>query len=69
METEEVMKVYTRQALIPDDEWSSISVSDIIRAEDDKARVALLPWRKGRWMEGKLRTVINGASSERKTIM
>lgn len=66
MDTEDVMKVYTRQALIPDDEWASIPVSDIIKAEDDKARMALLPWRRARWMEGKLRTLMSAASAERK---
>jgi DNA-directed RNA polymerase I subunit RPA49 len=66
MQTEEVMKIYTRQSLIPDDEWAAISVSEIIKAEDDKARMALLPWRKARWMEGKLRTIMSGAAPERK---
>ena len=61
------MKVYTRQALIPDDEWTSISVSDIVRAEDDKARMALLPWRRGKWLEGKLRAILHGESNQRKT--
>ena len=67
METDEPMKVYTRQALIPDDEWTSISVSDIVRAEDDKARMALLPWRRGKWLEGKLRAILHGESNQRKT--
>ena len=65
--TTDPMQIYTRGSLIPDEEWASISVSSIIKAEDDKSRLALLPWRRGMWISGKVRTILAGPAENRKT--
>lgn len=64
--TDNPLNVYSRQALIPDDEYSAISVSAIIQAPDDRSRSQLLPWSRGRWLEAKMKSIIAGPKDERK---
>jgi DNA-directed RNA polymerase I subunit RPA49 len=56
-------EVYSRDALIPPAEWAAMDVSGIMKAKDDRARVALLPWRRSRWIENKMRGVMEGPMS------
>lgn len=65
--TSNPLDVYTREALIPDDEYASISVSAIIQAEDDRSRAQLLPWSRGRWLDAKLKSIIAGPKEVRKS--
>jgi DNA-directed RNA polymerase I subunit RPA49 len=58
--------VYPRSAIVPDAEWSSIQVAAFTQAEDDRARSALLPFRRSRWIEDKLRVTVEGPSGTRK---
>lgn len=66
LDTSNPLEVYTREALIPDDEYAAISVNALIREEDDRSRKQLLPWSRGRWLESKLRSIISGPKSELK---
>lgn len=66
LETSQPDEVYPRESLIPSDEWSAISVSELLKATDDKERVALLPYRRSRWIEAKMRSIINGPPAVRK---
>lgn len=60
-------KVYTREAILPQDEYSAISVNDILRAkDDDRARLEALPYRRSRWLESKARVCIKAAGEKRK---
>lgn len=64
--TSNVDEVYPRAAIVPDHEWSALNVTDIVKAKDDKERVACLPYRRSRWIENKLRVVVEGPASVRK---
>ncbi|BEJ15555.1 hypothetical protein CspHIS471_0501600 [Cutaneotrichosporon sp. HIS471] len=64
--TSVVADVYPRQAIVPDGEWSALNVTEIVKAKDDKERVACLPYRRSRWIENKLRVAIEGPPSVRK---
>ncbi|RSH91177.1 DNA-directed RNA polymerase I subunit rpa49 [Saitozyma podzolica] len=66
LETSQPDEVYPRESLILSDEWSAISVSELLKATDDKERVALLPYRRSRWIEAKMRSIINGPPAVRK---
>lgn len=67
IETADVSKVYTREAIIPQDEYSSISINEFIRAkDDDAARLNALPYRRSRWLEAKLRYFMRSAGDKRK---
>jgi len=61
--TSEVSEIYSRDTLIPPAEYSSIDVSNILHARDDKGRSASLPWRRSRWIEDKMRMIVQSASS------
>lgn len=66
LDTSQPDEVYPRESLIPSDEWSAISVSELLKATDDKERVAVLPYRRSRWIEAKMRSIINGPPAVRK---
>lgn len=59
-------EVYSRQAIVPNTEWSSIDVAPLVKAKDDRERSAFLPYRKSRWIEDKIRVAIDGPQSARK---
>lgn len=59
-------EVYSRESIIPNNEWSSINVASIVKAKDDKERAAFLPYRRSRWIEDKIRVAIEGPASARK---
>lgn len=61
--TTEPSEVYPRDSLIPSAEFSSIDVSNIMRARDDKGRSGSLPWRRSRWIEDKMRVTVLSTSS------
>ncbi|KIY65180.1 Rpa49 subunit specific to nuclear RNA polymerase I [Cylindrobasidium torrendii FP15055 ss-10] len=47
--------IYPLQNIVPENEWKAISISALERAEDFKARLALLPERRSEWVNGHLR--------------
>jgi DNA-directed RNA polymerase I subunit RPA49 len=63
METTEPALVYPREALIPDAEWSAIDASGLLKAKDDRARAAMLPWRRSKFVEEKMRLAVGSAFS------
>lgn len=65
--TSNVAEVYPRDAIVPDHEWSSLNVTELVNAADDKERSACLPYRRSRWISNKLRVAVEGPSSARKT--
>ncbi|KAL1411208.1 DNA-directed RNA polymerase I subunit rpa49 [Vanrija albida] len=66
LETSNPAEVYSREAIIPQAEWSAINVTPITQATDDRGRSAALPYRRSRWIEDKLRVAVNAPSSTRK---
>jgi DNA-directed RNA polymerase I subunit RPA49 len=64
--TTNIAEVYPREAIVPDNEWSALNVTEIVKAKDDKERVACLPYRRSRWIENKLRVAVEGPASVRK---
>ncbi|KLT40443.1 RNA polymerase I associated factor, A49-like protein [Cutaneotrichosporon oleaginosum] len=64
--TTKVSEVYPRESIVPDNEWSALNVAEILKAKDDKERVACLPFRHSRWIENKLRVVVEGPPTVRK---
>lgn len=71
LSTSNLALVYPRESLLSDGEWQSIDASSINKAGDDKARMGLLPYRRSRFVEEKLRLACESSmsSSEKKTIM
>jgi DNA-directed RNA polymerase I subunit RPA49 len=67
LETSEVNQVYTRDAIIPSGEWSSIDLQHLYSAEDDKGRMGALPYRRSGWIRDKVRVTLEGPSGVRKT--
>jgi DNA-directed RNA polymerase I subunit RPA49 len=61
--TSDPNEVYSRDAIIPPNEWSALDVSGILKARDDRGRAALLPWRRSRWIEDKMRGIVEGPMS------
>ena len=61
--TSDISEAYPRDSIIPPVEYSSIDVSNIIRARDDKGRCGALPWRQSRWIEDKMRETVLAVSS------
>ncbi|WVQ71488.1 hypothetical protein IAR50_001026 [Cryptococcus sp. DSM 104548] len=59
LETNDPSEVYPREAVIPNQEWSSIDVSQMLRTEDDKERIGYLPSRRSFWVQNKCRLVYN----------
>lgn len=59
-------EVYPRQAIVPNNEWSSIDVGPLVKAKDDRERSTFLPYRQSRWIEDKLRVAVEGPASARK---
>lgn len=59
-------EVYPRQSIIPNNEWSSIDVSPLVKAKDDRERASFLPYRQSQWIQSKIRVAIEGPSSGRK---
>ena len=58
----EPLLVYPRASIIPDAEFSSIDASSLLKARDDKSRAGLLPWRRSRFVEEKLRTAAQSSA-------
>ena len=56
--TTEPSLVYPREALLSDAEWSAIDASGLLKARDDKSRAMLLPYRRSRYVENKMRQVV-----------
>lgn len=63
MTTDEPSLVFPREALLSDAEWSSIDANGLIKAKDDKERSGLLPWRRCRFVENKMRLAVGSGSS------
>ena len=63
LDTIEPSLVYTREALIPEGEWMAIDANALIKAKDDRDRAGLLPYRRSRFAEGKMRVAIGSGSS------
>ncbi|ORY25719.1 RNA polymerase I associated factor, A49-like protein [Naematelia encephala] len=61
IETSEVDKVYTRESLLPASEYSAIDVTALVKASDDRGRTGALPWRRSRFIEDKMRSIVNSA--------
>ena len=61
--TTEVSEIYSRDSIIAPVEYLAIDVGGIMRAHDDKGRSGLLPWRRSRWIEDKMRVTLQSASS------
>ena len=61
--TYEVSEIYTRDILIPSEEFHSIDVSGILAAQDDRGRTSALPWRSSRWIEDKMREIVESGSN------
>lgn len=62
-------EVYPRSAIVPDSEWSAISVTPFVNAADDASRRQLLPYTRSRWIENKLRFAVDGPANKRKESM
>lgn len=71
MTTEEPSLIYPREALLGDAEWNAIDYAPLIKAKDDKERSGLLPWRRCRFVENKMRLIVGSgsASSVKKNAM
>jgi DNA-directed RNA polymerase I subunit RPA49 len=67
LETKVVSEVYARSAIIPDSEWSAVDVHRIAATADDRARSDLLPFKKSRWIETKMRVAVEGPSNTKKS--
>ena len=52
--------VYPITNIITDAEWSSISISAILKAENDRDRTALLPYNRSTWIKQKVREAFAG---------
>lgn len=63
LNTIEPSLVYPREALIPEGEWMAIDANALIKAKDDKERAGLLPYRRSRYAESKMRMAIGSGSS------
>ncbi|KAK4689942.1 DNA-directed RNA polymerase I subunit RPA49, partial [Tremellales sp. Uapishka_1] len=59
-------EVYPLESLISPAEWASIDVSHILKAQDDRGRSGLLPYRRSRWLEDKLRVACQGPKEGRR---
>ena len=52
--------VYPITNVITDTEWNSISISAILKAENDRDRAALLPYNRSTWIKQKVREAFAG---------
>jgi DNA-directed RNA polymerase I subunit RPA49 len=66
MTTDDVTRVYPRESIVPSVEWSAIDIKPIVKAKDEKSRLALLPSRHSAWINNKLGEVIRGPAELRK---
>ncbi|ORX39701.1 RNA polymerase I associated factor, A49-like protein [Kockovaella imperatae] len=61
--TDDPAQVYPRESMISDGEWSCIDASTLLKQKDDRSRALLLPYRRSRFIETKMREVSGSAIS------
>jgi len=66
MTTDDPTQVYPRESVIPSREWQAIDIAPIVKAKDEKSRIALLPTRHSTWLINKMGEIIRGPSTARK---
>lgn len=52
--------VYPITNIVTDSEWNSISISAMLKAENDRDRTALLPYNRSTWVKQKVREAFGG---------
>ncbi|KAL7422188.1 DNA-directed RNA polymerase I subunit rpa49 [Cryptotrichosporon argae] len=67
--TDQPFEVYPRTSLISDAEWSSIDVQPLVSAADDKARAAVLPYRRSRFVEDRIRSTVRSSAGGKKNTL
>jgi len=60
--------VYPITHIITDAEWNSISVSAMLKAENDRDRTALLPYSRSAWIKQKVRDAFAGRKPSKTTL-
>jgi DNA-directed RNA polymerase I subunit RPA49 len=52
--------IYPITNIITDSEWNSISISAVLKAENDRDRAALLPYNRSAWIKQKVQEAFAG---------
>ncbi|KAF9649737.1 RNA polymerase I associated factor, A49-like protein [Thelephora ganbajun] len=60
--------VYPITNIITEAEWSSISISAMLKAENDRDRMALLPYNRSAWIKQKVREAFAGRKPSKTTL-
>ena len=60
--------IYPITNVITDAEWNSISISAMLKAENDRDRAALLPYNRSTWIKHRVRDVFAGRKPSKTTL-